>query len=124
MRIGGEGRGAHWTGRWAGPARSAGLRGQTQDRTGRRDVGGRGGGQEAGVGARERDGQPRGLEKAGAQGCWGRGAECQAAGAGKPPSRRPGGLGVALKFGAGGPRSKKANVGRGRARHVRDTGAE
>lgn len=46
------------------------------------------------------------------------------AGAGKPPSRRPGGLGVALKFGAGGPRSKKANVGRGRARHVGDTVAE
>lgn len=52
---------------WAGPARSAGLRGQTQDGTGRRDVGGKGKSQDARVGAVRTDRQPRGLRKAGAQ---------------------------------------------------------
>lgn len=51
--------------------------GQTQDSTGRRDVGGGGAGQGAGVGAGEKDGPPRGFAKTGAQGCWGREAAYQ-----------------------------------------------
>lgn len=53
-----------------------------------------------------------------------RGCVPRRAGAGKPPSRPPGGLGVAPKFGAGGPGSEKANVGRGRARHEGETWGE
>ncbi|VCW68950.1 unnamed protein product, partial [Gulo gulo] len=70
------------------------------------------GGQDAGSGAGGTDRPPRRLGKAGAPRCWGRGAACQADKSGGASGRRPGGFGVALKFGAGGSGSENANVGR------------
>lgn len=58
------------------------------------------------------------------RGVGGAGRRARRAGAGKPPGRRPGGLGVALQFRAGGCGSEKAKVGRGHARYVGETRGE
>lgn len=121
MSIRGEERGAHWTG-WVGrTSQKRGTPGKRKTALAEGTWEEGGAGQGAGVGAGEKDGPPRGFGKTGAQGCWGREAAYRGAGEGKPPGRRPGGLGVALKFGAAGPRSKKANAGWGRALRVGET---
>lgn len=107
----GTGRGGAWTyaarqegrtgqSRVGRTGRSAGLRGASARPRGSRGVGGRGGGKIWGG----RDGQT--APKAGEGGrlgvLGGAGRRARRAGAGKPPGRRPAGLGVALQLGAGG----------------------
>lgn len=67
----------------------------------------------------ERTDLPEGSGRRAPRGAGGARRRTRRAAEGKPPGRRPGGLGVALKFGAAGPRSKKANAGRGRALQCR-----
>lgn len=74
-----------------------------------------------------REGRTDGPESQGRRaprGFRGAGRRARRAGAGKPLGRGPGGLGVALKFEAGGSGSEKANVGRGRVRCVGETREE
>ena len=74
------------------------------------------------LGLEGRTDRPEGSGRRAPRGVGGARRRTRRAGEGKPPGRRPGGLGVALKFGAAGPRSKKANAGWGRALHVGETG--
>lgn len=124
--IRGEGRGVHWTERGGQSPQERGTQGanaglprqqgrEREERARTQDLGQEG-----------RTDGPESRGRRAPQGVRGAGRRARRAGAGNPLplGRGPGGLGVALKFEAGGSGSEKANVGRGRVRCVGETRGE